>query len=511
MIHVLPPRARAGRRWQGPALRVEFSPETQPQSGLPPAEDRVRFVLVDAATNHSVPHRWWLAAGAIAVLCFSSIAILLATGGGVGEVSGSGRDVVQAAPLSIVSASEIGTVPLHGAKDELVQVSPGTKRRSFVLADRRIVTGRSPSTTYQHIALVARFNRDGEIDKHFGKSGTAQVRWRKFNNLLPMSIASTPEGGAVVLGLADFEIDDQEFSNLRPVVFRLNSAGHLDASFGRHGFAFPGRTDSQSSVVAAGIAVRSNGRIVFATNLGGPEVRVGQLTDSGVMDKSFGVGGWGRLGSASGSPAGLLLQPTGGVVVVTNIRKQSDGVLRGSCLANLLKKNGQLDGSFGGAGKVELGSSTGGSATCAAPTAGQGGTIYLSGTFASSLNERSAPKTLFLQRFTRDGSASPTWSGGEATTQSGLEPNEIAAGNSCALTGGSVASVGVSGVRWGILGYSSDGRPDSALTSSLAAKGTLLKRGDVHRCARLGGLLFLARGFSLARSPIAVQVLRTLP
>ena len=149
-------------------------------------------------------------------------------------------------------------------------------------------------------------------------------------------------------------------------VWRLNTNGTLDTSFGSSGMqTIPTSSGGVTYTfdTAADIAVQSGGSIdvlafVIPTSPAGPEeFLVAQLTSNGALDTSFGTSGielfnFGATFSAGGDSHGLALGPDGKIVVATTLfstATSSDvfGIAR-------LNTNGTLDTTFNTTGLVTL-------------------------------------------------------------------------------------------------------------------------------------------------------------
>ncbi|MEA2273738.1 MAG: hypothetical protein QOI98_2446 [Solirubrobacteraceae bacterium] len=159
-----------------------------------------------------------------------------------------------------------------------------------------------------------------------------------------VSLVGMPDGtlvGALNVGLRNGPSSS--------ALFRLTSDGHLDASFGRSGFAsFSDATSSGAPTVTE--VVREPGGSLVA--LGGAPVRprlalVRYLPD-GTVDGSFGTGG--RVETNALAPVDLAHTPGGGLVVAGEACAGS-GEPRSCSLALMkLRANGTLDRAFGRSG-----------------------------------------------------------------------------------------------------------------------------------------------------------------
>jgi uncharacterized delta-60 repeat protein len=176
----------------------------------------------------------------------------------------------------------------------------------------------------------------GSLDPTFGHRGIFSTNFATCCGDVG-SIALQSDGKILVGGQA-------QITRLVGVVFRLNSNGTLDITFGTGGMV----TISLGSIGATigGLAVQPDGKIVASVE--GVFVARGDVTrlnGNGSVDTSFGTNG---IASISGmAPTGpIVLQPDGKILVAG--KEFSSGLLA------RLNGNGQLDSSFGSNGVAVL-------------------------------------------------------------------------------------------------------------------------------------------------------------
>jgi uncharacterized delta-60 repeat protein len=162
---------------------------------------------------------------------------------------------------------------------------------------------------YRGFAL-ARYRRSGTLDESFGEGGTV----RTFFGPYPVrasanDVAIQPNGQIVAAGWAGRNY-------VHFALARYNHDGTLDSSFGRDGRV---RTDIGRSVEAAqGVAIQDNGKIVAAGMAGFyRKFAVARYKANGALDASFGNGGKVTTSFGAGIVVawGLALQADGRIVM----------------------------------------------------------------------------------------------------------------------------------------------------------------------------------------------------
>jgi uncharacterized delta-60 repeat protein len=177
----------------------------------------------------------------------------------------------------------------------------------------------------------------GQLDTTFATKGIFAAPGERASN----AVAIQSDGKIVVAGTGVF---NGGFSDM---LFRLNTNGTLDTSFGTGGVV------NVAGYGLFGLAIQSNGSIVtVGTELG--SFQVVRVLSNGGLDPSFGSGGFttsivvGGLYGGQGTPdsGSLALQPNGDIVVVEGSGNPS--------LMVRYTASGQLDSSFGSGGLVNL-------------------------------------------------------------------------------------------------------------------------------------------------------------
>jgi uncharacterized delta-60 repeat protein len=210
-----------------------------------------------------------------------------------------------------------------------------------------LVAGVSDVSQSSDFAL-ARYNRDGTLDRDFGHGGLVTVDFRPLTVDIVHGIAVQPDGRIVVAG-----VTYEDVVTLRPhgdfMVARLLPNGKNDVSFGLGGVMTTDFGDGSYDEPYA-VAIQPDGKIVLAgyTNQGsGPGVLFGadqlalaRYLANGFLDPQFGEGG--RIvfdgGSLDERLLALTVTPDGGLV--------AGGYVNGERRSDLLLVRLGRDGNF---------------------------------------------------------------------------------------------------------------------------------------------------------------------
>lgn len=208
-----------------------------------------------------------------------------------------------------------------------------------------IAVGRSASSGVTKFALV-RYNTDGSLDTSFGGTGKVLAGIDGVT-VEAMDVAIQADGKIVTVGKAFSGGTDF-------VVFRFNIDGSLDSSFGGTGKV---RTDTGSNDSARSVAIQSDGKIVvggFSSFSGTNDFAVFRYNTDGSLDNTFGSAGMAfvNIGGAATLDIGdsLGLQSDGKIVMTG---WQLIGVTIYLAVVRL-DANGALDTTYGTSGKVTL-------------------------------------------------------------------------------------------------------------------------------------------------------------
>lgn len=149
------------------------------------------------------------------------------------------------------------------------------------------------------------------------------------------------------------------------VVKRRNANGGLDYSFGSSGQCIVNPTSGSEQVV--GMAVTPEGKIIVGgiTSVGlVSQFFVARLHAIGTIDTSFGVSGYGLLGSGiQGAVKDMVLQDNGKILVV--------GTLRQDVVVARFNADGTPDNTFNGTGLSRIAGNTGTAYSAAVDTLGR--------------------------------------------------------------------------------------------------------------------------------------------
>lgn len=202
---------------------------------------------------------------------------------------------------------------------------------------------------------VARFNADGTLDAAFGSAGVATLP----SAFLPGQVAIAPDGRIVIAGSAAAASPTSPVDRI--AVVRLDAAGKLDKSFDSDGLrTVPPAPDGAWEFTRA-VAVQADGKILVAgsrfnqtVNPAALDPLIVRLNANGSLDTSFAAGGKALIKiGARGQFNDIAVLPGEKIVAYAGVRASFDEQqsLADVALVRLLP-NGQLDPSFGSAGKV---------------------------------------------------------------------------------------------------------------------------------------------------------------
>jgi uncharacterized delta-60 repeat protein len=138
-----------------------------------------------------------------------------------------------------------------------------------------VVTGSTFKAVSLSDTLLLRYNANGSLDNSFGESGV--VTFTSFFST-GKGVAIQPDGKIVVVG------DDGNGA----FTLRYNSDGSPDAGFGTGGTAIP----SNQAATGVALLLQPDGKIVCAGNLNN-DALVWRLNSDGALDASFGQNGLG--------------------------------------------------------------------------------------------------------------------------------------------------------------------------------------------------------------------------
>jgi TonB family protein len=235
----------------------------------------------------------------------------------------------------------------------------GGRDRAIVVAlqgDGRIVVTGDAVNDHVNLAL-ARYNRDGSLDKTFGKNG--QVATPSDSYAFTSSISLRPNGKiSVAIGSTNCYPDGRSANSIiwdtSFTLTRYHADGRLDAAFANNGTTVT--VWREPAEVASAMTIQPDGKSILAgaTNIEGRRgyFALHRFNEDGRFDDSFGhEGKVATLFDYSTEPQAIGTFPDGSFIVVGSVGGASTSGSKAVSLARYTK-NGKLDLSFGKEGKV---------------------------------------------------------------------------------------------------------------------------------------------------------------
>jgi len=297
-----------------------------------------------------------------------------------------------------------------------IATTPATTAASAALqSDGKIVVAGSGSNG----AAVLRYNTNGSLDSTFGSGG--QVTLNDNNSGPAFAVAIQSDGKILVAAPDDIQL----------AVFRLNTNGSLDTTFGSKGVALvSGSKGIFLTPVVGSLALSSGGEILavaVSTSAGGQVFE--RLLSNGTPDSTFGTNGAAQVVTTGQM---LALQPSGQILVLEGFFAQG--------AISRYDTNGSLDATFGGAGQ--------------APGFGPGGGVaviessnkfVVAGNLITTPGATNSTTSFLLARYTQNGNVDTTFAtNGVATTP--FPGNAVSAAAAVALqSSGDIVAGGSSG------------------------------------------------------------------
>jgi uncharacterized delta-60 repeat protein len=212
-------------------------------------------------------------------------------------------------------------------------------------------SGAGYDITHRDFTIV-RYNADGSLDQTFGAGGKLITHFDGGYNTgsRASAVALLPDGKLLVAGT--FKPDTGV--GARFALARYNADGSLDATFGTGG-KFSNSLGG-SDAFAFALALRADGRIVlagyFLSGYRNHDFALARYNPNGSLDTTFGAGGQvitDLFGATDDIAYGLTLAPGGRLLAVGHTGQYPNFKL---ALARF-NSSGQLDQTFGSAGKVQ--------------------------------------------------------------------------------------------------------------------------------------------------------------
>ena len=273
---------------------------------------------------------------------------------------------------------------------------PGSKM--IMQADGKFVIVGGTFTDF----IAARFNADGSADNAFG--GTGRVTTDVAGGFLveyARAVVQQPDGKLVVAGEGTLANN-----SIAVALVRYNADGTLDSSFSGDGKMLEAAVAGQ----AYAVALQPDGKIVVAGSApasGGSDfadMMVARFHGDGSLDSGFGTAGVTTIDVGIGTDvARNLVILTDGSMVITGEAQPSSGNTQ-TALAKL-DGNGDLDASFGVAGKVAI----------PGANAGRGLALQADGKLLLAGGSHTIPSSFVVMRLNADGSYDSAFGNGGAS------------------------------------------------------------------------------------------------
>ena len=301
--------------------------------------DSIRFVPDgNHATTAQITFRAWdQVTGTVATKVDTS------TNGGSTSFSTATED----ATIDVTGVNDVPTFDIGGDGDGVVTSDYGAANsddkgnQSVVQPDGKLLVVSESGDDF----TVARYNTDGSLDASFGSGGVAAYEVQ--GNDEARAIALQSDGKIVVGGFAQGDFG----------ILRLNADGSLDSSFGTGGEVIINDDDAYN---ARDLAIQPDGKILvsgngWASSPGNQDFAIWRLNSNGTIDTSFGSSGKVvtalQGGGSTGAAHEVFLQSDGKIVVE---EKWSDGS-NWNIGARRYNTSGSLDTSFGSSGYLDTG------------------------------------------------------------------------------------------------------------------------------------------------------------
>jgi uncharacterized delta-60 repeat protein len=205
---------------------------------------------------------------------------------------------------------------------------------------------------------LARYTPDGVLDQSFGSGGTVRTA---DNELVAFDLAIQANGKIVASGMIAGDLVDGRDSGTSSIALaRYSSDGQLDGTFGNGGTVVTSVESSSESAVAGVVAIQPDGRILASGGYDDYEhdfspCALVRYEPNGRLDTSFGKGGkvLTRFGSSWDGCEALAVQSRqdGSIVFVGKVAGGGPDQSPDRLALARYSPNGQLDPSFGAAGK----------------------------------------------------------------------------------------------------------------------------------------------------------------
>jgi len=221
-----------------------------------------------------------------------------------------------------------------------------------------VVAGQAPMSGGASQIVVARYQRNGRLDRGFGSGGIFETSFPQADGpFLATAVAVGRSTGRLLIAGG--------YGQGSMLVLRLTPNGQLDPTFGQNQSGF---VTVPAGGVAQSIAIQRSGEIVVGGSNGdrnGRPMVVARFARNGTLDRRFGHGGlaqvlfWNARQAASAGVGGLATTRHGGVIasghldyIGGNGPHSTPG--HGSAGVFRLSPSGRLVRSFGTGGHIEV-------------------------------------------------------------------------------------------------------------------------------------------------------------
>jgi uncharacterized delta-60 repeat protein len=204
--------------------------------------------------------------------------------------------------------------PTFGTNGIVTTANTGANAAALQSDGKIVVAGSIPASQNQQQPGLLRYNTNGTLDPNFGAGGEVMIAG---TNAGPAFAVAIQTDGKILAAAPD---------NLRLTIFRFNTNGSPDNTFGSNGAVTIQAAGFFFPPTSGGMAVQSDGKILVATGRA-----VARLLPNGQLDSTFGSNG--AAPTVGGESIGLL--PNGEILI-------GDG-----SVASLYRANGSLDTKFG--------------------------------------------------------------------------------------------------------------------------------------------------------------------
>jgi uncharacterized delta-60 repeat protein len=218
----------------------------------------------------------------------------------------------------------------------------------------KIIAAGSSGFAGQGVIALVRYNTDGSVDTSFGAGGIARPATPQgWTSASATAIAVQPDNKIVVAALTF----NASTSATGIALFRYNTNGTLDTTFGTSGVVTPAAIGLGLSSDTCALGLQADGKIVVAGASQSGDIVLYRYDGTGTPDPSFGTSGTvgksiKNLATPARSPA-IAFQSSGKIIVATGTDKD-EVVMR-------FGNNGVLDTSFGTSGTGIVTTDIGGS------------------------------------------------------------------------------------------------------------------------------------------------------